>query len=121
MSQIHLWSALMSAAALIDRARGMAAALISAESRGPGDTINAMRRIARRDGIPYAALWALRYKPPKDIYASIWVKLTAAHEAMCERQLQKYTHERIKFGADTTGLSAALVSAADALAGKSDG
>lgn len=41
--------------------------LVQAESRGPGDTENAMRRISSRWGVPFTFLWSLRYRPPADI------------------------------------------------------
>jgi hypothetical protein len=42
---------------------------------------------------PYSALWRLRYRKPKDIWASVYVKLQAAYLAACERQKRKLAHE----------------------------
>ena len=46
------------------RARSAFDELLRLEIRGPGDTANAMRRIATRAAIPFGKLWALRYRPP---------------------------------------------------------
>jgi hypothetical protein len=70
--------------ALVSDAQGWAKWLILQESRGPGDTENAMRRVAARYGVDFRALWALRYRPPKRIFADmcarlrLWLTRTAA-------------------------------------------
>jgi len=83
----------MSSDALVEQANAWAKMLIHGESRGPGDLDNAMRRVGRKYGIPYSALWRLRYRKPKDIWASVYVKLQAAYLAACERQKRKLAHE----------------------------
>lgn len=74
-------------------ARSLAAQLLGWETRGPGDTANAMRRIATRYGVPYSAQWALRYRPPKRVWSDILRALQAAHAAERERQLRKLAHD----------------------------
>jgi hypothetical protein len=104
--------------ALINDARQWAGALVQREARGPGDTDNAMRRISQRYGVDYGALWSLRYRPPKRIFADIYFQLRAAYEAECERQLRQLEHEltitREKAGSDRASVRAAqaLVDAA---------
>jgi hypothetical protein len=94
----------MSSAALVSDARSWANNLILREARGPGDTENAMRRLAARYGLDFGALWSLRYRPPKRIFADVYFSLKAAYEAECERQLRLLEHElaitKAKAGAD---------------------
>lgn len=80
----------MSASAFIDQSRAMARDIVNADVRGPGDLENAMRRVESSFGIPFSALWALRYRPPKDIGVSIYARLQAAHEAVREAQMRKF-------------------------------
>lgn len=119
MCKDRLRSREMSAAAFVDQARDWAREIVNADVRGPGDLENAMRRVESRFGISFAALWALRYRPPKDVAASIYLKLQQAHAAVCESQMRKYQHELEKTR-QTTGHSAALVRASVAVAGEGD-
>ena len=90
--------------------------LLSAEMR-PGGTEAALRSIARREKIPYASLWALRYRPPKDVYASTLLALDAAHRRMCDRQLERYRAARDATDT-TTWLGSHLTRLAAAIAGE---
>jgi len=83
----------MSAVGLVDEASAWAEKLVLRESRGPGDLNNAMHRISKRHGVPYTALWRLRYRRPKDVMASIYFALQAAYEAERARQLRALQHE----------------------------
>ena len=83
----------MSAVGLVDEASAWAEKLVLRESRGPGDLNNAMRRISKRHGVPYAALWRLRYRRPKDVMASIYFALQGAYEVERSRQLKALQHE----------------------------
>lgn len=67
--------------------------LVRRESRGPGDYENAMRRLESRYGIPWQTLWRLRHGRLKDVYVSIYVRLQAAYQAECERQMRLLAHE----------------------------
>ncbi|MDP4005100.1 hypothetical protein [Methylobacterium sp. NEAU K] len=75
------------------RARTAFDDLLRFETRGPGDTANAMRRIATRAAVPFGKLWALRYRPPKEIASHILARIEAAHAAERERQLRRLAHE----------------------------
>lgn len=77
----------------VAQARDWATKLVRSESRGPGDTDNAMRRLARRYGLDYGALWGLRYRPPRRIFADTYNALAAAYTAECERQMRALEHE----------------------------
>jgi len=68
----------MGAGALVDEARGWARDLLRAETRGWGDRPQAMRRLARRLGVPWRAIEALLYRPPKSIGAEIYLALAQA-------------------------------------------
>ena len=67
--------------------------LVQAESRGPGDTENAMRRISSRWGVPFTFLWSLRYRPPADILMRPYRLLISAYEAERERQMRRLEHD----------------------------
>ena len=101
--------------ATVETAQRIANELILDESRGPGDLDNAMRRIERKHGLDYWLLWALRYRAPKDILLGQWTQLVGAYEAERERQRRLYEHERQM--AEAMGVSPALVSTADFVAG----
>jgi hypothetical protein len=62
--------------------------MVQWESRGPGDTDNALRRVARQSGVQYGAVWSLRYRAPKRIWADVYVALSTAYETARQRQLQ---------------------------------
>lgn len=75
------------------QAKALASDMLRWETRGPGDTDNAMRRIARRHGIEYGQLWSLRYRAPKRIWADVLTKIALAYEAERNRQIQALKHE----------------------------
>lgn len=82
-----------SAEGFVDEASTKASWLVHREARGPGDLPNAMRRIEQRYGIPYSTLVSLRYRRPKDILISVYVRISEAHRAECERQKRLLDHE----------------------------
>lgn len=75
------------------RAKGFASEMLRWESRGPGDTENAMRRLSRRHGIDYSAFWSLRYRAPKRIWADVYTAFQTAYENERQRQLRKLAHD----------------------------
>lgn len=77
----------------VSNAQDWANELVRRESRGPGDYENAMRRLESRYGIPWQTFWRLRHGRLKDIYVSIYVRLQAAYQAECERQMRLLAHE----------------------------
>lgn len=93
----------------VDEAQRIAREMVANEARGPGDLINAMRRIEARYGVPYSLLKALRYNPPSDIMIGVWTRLLNAYEAECERVERKaqLERERIKAIRDATNPSVA--------------
>lgn len=112
----------MSDAAYVEQAVTWSKELTRMRTRGPGDLENAMRGIERDYGVDYWTLWQLRYRANrvKDIGVSIYMRLEAAYQAECGRQLRRFQHERSKTET-ASGLGSALASAADALAGSEDG
>lgn len=106
----------MSPESVVETAGAWARWLVQRESRGPGDTENAMRRISRRYGVPYSILWSLRYRPPKDMLVSAFIRLEAAYEAEKLRQM-KALEEEFAVSKHKTRFGAHLVRAAAALAG----
>ena len=109
----------MSDASVVSEAKGWAGFLVHSESRGPGDTDNAMRRVARRYGLPHSTLWALRYRAPKDLLASVYLKLRSAYEAEHERQLARLADDLARTR-QQTGAHTILYRAAAAVAGAKD-
>lgn len=63
------------------------------ESRGAGDTENAMRRLGNRHGIPWRVFWTMKYRTPKDLFVSVFEEIKAAHKTEAQRQLRKVQHE----------------------------
>ncbi|GJE29761.1 hypothetical protein [Methylobacterium organophilum] len=98
----------------ITRAQLFAADLLRFETRGPGDTANAMRRVAQRAAVPFSKLWALRYRPPKAVASHILSALEAAHAREVERQLRKLAHDA-EITARIAGPSHPAVVAAEAV------
>lgn len=66
----------------VDRAASWADLLIGREHRGLGDTVDAARsRAARKHKLPERLLWSLRYRRPKEIGATLYLKIQEAVEA----------------------------------------
>lgn len=93
--------------------------MVLQEAKAPGDTINAMRRLSSRYSVPYGLLWSLKYRPPKDLYVSVFEKLEAAYERETRRAVSVLNNERASYEA-RTGVSKALCSLANGLAGEED-
>lgn len=93
MSKNKFLGDVMTDAAYVDQAAEWAKALTRAESRGPGDLENAWRRLEARYGVSPNTFWSLRYRRPKDIAVSVFVRLRAAYQAECERQMRRLKHE----------------------------
>lgn len=119
MIKTPLQDSQMSSAAFVEEAKGYARHLVQAESRGPGDTDNAMRRIETKYGVPYWTLWALRYRVPKDITIGVFHAVKNAYLAECGRQERRYAHERQMIEAKNAA-AAALVRASDIVVGKAN-
>ena len=91
-------------------------AMVQREMRGTGDLDNAMDRLARRHHLPRSVLWSLRYRPPKDIFASVYLSIKAAYEAETERQAGLLAHEleitkaKSRIGKAVVGAARTLVS-----------
>lgn len=69
-------------------------AILQRTYRGPGDTIEAASfRAEQKYGVPAYTFWSLRYRRPKDILASIYLRLKAAYDAECGRQEAKLRHD----------------------------
>lgn len=100
----------------VAEARLWANELVRRESRGAGDTENAMRRLEARYGIEWRTFWKLRYRPPSDVMVGVYLKLRAAYQAECERQQRLFEHERKITEAKAAAFSP-LIGAAAALAG----
>lgn len=103
----------MSDAAYLDQAAMWSKDLTRMKSRGPGDTENAMRSIAREYNIDYGFLWSLRYRRERlrIMSISVYEGLRAAYRAECERQMRKLENEIARTeeiaGADSNAVRAA--------------
>lgn len=113
----------------VQDAKGWANALIRAAHRGPGDTTDAaIHRAATKHGLDPKVLWRLRYRTPKDMLVSVYLKIKAAHDAECNRQEARLRHEleitkalpateaRLRLIAETEALLAAMDSAPESRA-----
>ncbi|MBB3808781.1 hypothetical protein [Pseudochelatococcus contaminans] len=77
----------------VDRASSWSHELVMRESRGPGDYQNAMKRVGRKTGVGYSLLWSLRYRPPKDLPTSAFLRLWRAWETVRENQMRALEHD----------------------------
>lgn len=77
----------------VEECRRIVNELIRMESRGNGDTENAMKRLAHRHGLSWRVFWKLRYRTPTDVFVSVYQQLQAAHRAECGRALDRIRHE----------------------------
>jgi hypothetical protein len=78
----------------VDEAAVWADQLVSRVYRGPGDTIEAAHhRAEKKYGVPAQTFWALRYRRPKDLLASVYRQLRSAYQQEVERQEAKLRHE----------------------------
>lgn len=111
----------MSDAAYLDDAERWSKDLTRMRSRGPGDLENAMRSIERDYGVDYWTLWRLRYRKSalRDIGVSAYMRLKAAYQAECERQMRKLQHE-IEITEQVAGAAAPAVAAAKAALDQTD-
>ena len=109
----------MSDATYLDEAAEWSKSLTRMRARGPGDTENAMRTIEREYGVDYWLQWRLRYRRSvlRDIGVSAYMRLKAAYQAECERQLRKLQHDIAKTEA-IAGPADAVVVAAKAVVSK---
>jgi hypothetical protein len=109
----------MSDAAYLDQAADWSKHLTRMKARGPGDTENAMRSVAREYNIDYGFLWSLRYRRERlrIISVSVYEAIRAAYRAECERQMRKLEHE-IRITEEIAGADSAAMGAAKALVGE---
>lgn len=70
-----------------------------------------------RYGIERHTFWALRYRKPQDILASIYLRLKSAYEAECGRQERLLRHEIELNRAMNDAVDTPAVRAAAALVG----
>ena len=99
--------------AYVEEARNWARELVRNEARFPGDYGPAMKRMARKAGVPFGAVWSLHYRTPQTIGVEVYVALGAYYG----EQHRKYREERAETQ-PRTALGRALLRAADALAGE---
>jgi Flp pilus assembly protein TadB len=67
--------------------------LVSHEMRAGVTTETALKVVARKCGVSYRELWALRYRAPKRIFHDLFVAIEITHEAMREQQARKLEHD----------------------------
>ncbi len=101
-------------------ARHWANELLRRESRGPGDSESAMRRLEARFGIPWRVFWSMKYRPPTDVMVGVYLRLNAAYQAECERQERLLKHEREITQAKVTAFARLGRAGADTPRGQAD-
>lgn len=67
--------------------------MVELESRGNGDQLNALERVARRCGMGTRSLRRLINGETKDPSISVFGRVRAAYLDLCERQITKLQHE----------------------------
>jgi hypothetical protein len=109
-------------AKLVEHAAGWADALWNKVHVGLGDTQEAaMHRAEQRYGISAQTFWALRYRRPKEIGVSIYMRLMLAYNAECERQEAKLAHQlEVTKKLAPTPARLALITETEALLGPGD-
>lgn len=95
----------------VDSAARWADDLVHGESRGPGDLTNAMERVGRRTGVGYRTIWNLRYRRPKDLSASAFLKLWAAWEKLKEDQVKALSDDLARTRAEAGDLHSSIAAA----------
>ena len=100
----------------ITRARAQAGELIRLESRGPGDTANAIARVARRARLSKSMLWSLRYRPPKSLPWDFVEAIKTAYAAACRAQAQHLLNQAEKIRGTTNDVDPTVLAQAEALA-----
>ncbi len=111
----------MSAAGFVEDASGWARFLHEQERQGHGDAEAALKRAARKAGVPHSKLWSLVHRPHviKDIGTSIYFALLAAYERECARQAQMLENQ-LEIARQKSRAGAPLVRAAARLSGRVD-
>jgi hypothetical protein len=81
--------------AYVEQAATWSKDLTRMKARGAGDIENAMRSLEREYGVDYSTLWSLRYRRDriKRIGVDFYMRLQAAYQAECERQVRKLKNE----------------------------
>lgn len=103
----------------VAEARSWASELVRRESKGPGDMENAMHRLEAKHGIPWRVFWALRYRPPTDLFVRVYLQIQSAYVSECERQERLLRHE-IEITKATLGPHSVAVRKAEAVLGKKE-
>lgn len=103
--------------AFVAEAERWARHLVHKESRGPGDQLPAMRRVAARARIPFGFVWNLHYRLPKTLDVEKYAALGALY---ADEQQRRYEADRTETFA-TTAFGKALMRAADRLGGEEIG
>lgn len=77
----------------VEAASDYARELVKMESRGPGDTGNAMDRLQTRYGIGVWQISHLRANRAKSCDTKLYTKIRLAYLDMCARQVSKFQHK----------------------------
>jgi hypothetical protein len=67
----------MSPAVFVAHAAERLETIVRREASGPGDYLEALRRLANRHGVPFGTYWGLRYRQPKSIDVSVYARICA--------------------------------------------
>ena len=106
----------MSSAAAIGAVEDKLRWMVKKEMRGPGDAGSALERLIDRYKMPAAAVRAVLYRKPADIYLSVFLSISEAYQAEVDRWEKAFEHERAIARAKT-GLGTTLLRLADTLDG----
>ncbi|WP_027039100.1 hypothetical protein [Mesorhizobium ciceri] len=88
--QVHQEHQVMSSA---DVASDYVRRMVENETRGWGDTDNALARLEAKYGLPFWSLQNLRMGRAKTVEAGLFARIRAAYLAQCERQISRLQEE----------------------------
>ena len=74
-------------------AAGYVRRMVESETRGWGDTKEALRRLGVKYGLPFWTLNNLRIGRAKTVEASVYNRIKAAFADQCRRQAERLLHE----------------------------
>ena len=87
---VHQERKVMSSAEL---AAGYVRRMVATETRGWGDTDNALARLEARYGLPFWSINNIRTGRAKTVEAGLFGRIRAAYLDLCERQVAKLQHD----------------------------
>jgi len=77
----------------VEQAGNLVRRMVETETRGWGDSENALSRLEARYGLPFWTLNRLRTGRAKTVEAGVFARIRAAYLDLCQSQVQRLQHE----------------------------